>query len=84
LDRSIGKTFSPKAAQCEQLIDAYSVIVTGAFADPIATSGSDTGFATAAAIALCATAVPAKNGEMEASRATIAIRPKAFKGVIPN
>ena len=31
--RSIGKTFSPNAAQCGQLIDEYSVMVTGALSD---------------------------------------------------
>src|SRR5690349_19176642 len=61
-DRNIGKTFSPNAAQCGQLIEAYSVMVTGAFAEPIAISGSDTGFATAAAIALCAIAGPMRGG----------------------
>jgi hypothetical protein len=81
LDRSIGKTFSPNAAQCEQLIDAYSVMVTGAFGDPIAMSGSDTGFATAAAMALCATAEPEKDGAMAANRATMAMRWRAFNGL---
>lgn len=61
-DRSIGKTFSPNAAQCGQLIEEYSVMVTGALAEPIAISGSDTGFATAAAIALCAIADVASGG----------------------
>src|SRR5260370_21609752 len=61
-DRSIGNTFSPNAAQCGQLIEAYSVIVIGAFGEPIAMSGSDTGFATAAAIVLCAIAAPVSGG----------------------
>ncbi|XSC48652.1 hypothetical protein ACF1BQ_014365 [Bradyrhizobium sp. RDT10] len=59
-DRNIGNTFWPKAAQCGQLIDEYSVRVIGAVADPIAMSGSDTGLATAAAIARCAMAAPEK------------------------
>jgi hypothetical protein len=59
-DRSIGKTFSPHAAQCGQLIEEYSVMVIGAFTDPMAISGSDAGFATASAIALCANAAPAR------------------------
>jgi hypothetical protein len=53
-DLNIGKTFSPNTAQCGQLIEAYSVMVTGALIDPIAMSGSDTGFATSAAVVLCA------------------------------
>ena len=64
-DRSIGNTFWPKAAQCGQVIDEYSVIVIGAFGDPMAMSGSDTGLATAAAIALCAMAAPAKAGDAQ-------------------
>jgi len=49
-------------------------MVTGAFGDPITMSGSDTGFATAADIAFCAAAEPAKIGATEASRATMAMR----------
>src|SRR3954453_8409839 len=55
----MGNTFSPQAAQCGQLIEAYSVIVTAAFGEPMATSGSVTGFATCAAMALCASAAGA-------------------------
>src|SRR4029077_8839701 len=70
LDRNIGKTFSPKAAQCGQLIDAYSVMVTGAFAEPIEISGSITGLATAAAIALCASAGSAMGNAKGSAKAT--------------
>src|SRR5260370_41424089 len=56
LDLSIGKTFCSNAAQWGQLIDAYSMMVTEAVAGPSAMSGSDTGFATRAAIAACALA----------------------------
>jgi hypothetical protein len=55
-DLNIGNTFSPNDAQWGQLIDAYSVIITGAFTDPSAMSGSETGFATRAAAASCALA----------------------------
>src|SRR5258708_21115679 len=68
-DRSIGNTFSPNAAQCGQLIEAYSVMVIGAFGEPIAISGSDTGFATAAAIPLCAIAVLVNASAASAERA---------------
>src|ERR1035437_8238212 len=53
-DFSIGKTFCSNAAQCGQDIEAYSVMDTGAFAGPSAISGSDIGFATSAAVAVCA------------------------------
>src|SRR5260370_16648263 len=56
LDLSLGKTFCSTAAQWGQLIDAYSMMVTEAVAGPSAMSGSDTGFATRAAIASCALA----------------------------
>ena len=48
-DLIFGNTFSLKFAQCGQVIEAYSVIVTGAVAGPSAMSGSDTGLATSAA-----------------------------------
>src|SRR5258708_11474762 len=55
-DFSIGKRLSWKAAQCGQLIDAYSRMVTGAFWAPSGMSGSDGGFAPTADVALCAMA----------------------------
>src|SRR5579864_5954928 len=61
LDCSIGNTFSAKAAQCGQVSDEYSTIVTGASAAPSTISGSDPGLATSAATALsfgAATAAP--------------------------
>src|SRR5438045_5302103 len=45
-DLIFGNTVSLKAAQCGQVIDANSVIVTGALAGPSAISGNETGFAT--------------------------------------
>jgi hypothetical protein len=84
LDRNIGKTFWPKAAQCGQLIEAYSVMVTGAFAEPIEMSGSATGFATAAAIALCAIAERAKGRTAKARSAAIATLRCKFKLLLQN
>src|SRR3954471_18960693 len=48
-DLIFGNTCSLKAAQCGQVIEAYSVMVTAASAGPSAMSGSDTGLATSAA-----------------------------------
>ena len=79
-DRNIGNTFWPKAAQCGQLIDEYSVMVIGAVADPIAMSGSDTGLATAAAIALCARAAVGTAGDAKARRTAKAKRRRTFNG----
>src|ERR1700722_9877242 len=53
-DLFFGNTASSKAAQCGQVIEAYSVMVTAALAGPSAMSGSETGLATSAA--LCAIA----------------------------
>jgi hypothetical protein len=47
-----GNTFALNAAQCEQVIDAYSMIVTKALAGPSAISGSNTGLATSDMIRL--------------------------------
>src|SRR3954466_2190771 len=66
-----GNTFSLKAAQCGQVIEAYSVMVTGASFGPSAMSGSDTGFATSAAVAPCASASGIRRrGENPARAAT--------------
>jgi hypothetical protein len=77
-DLSIGKTFSPNAAQCGQVIEAYSVMVTGAFAGPSAMSGSDTGLATRAAVALCAMASPTGCTGAKATRAASPARDNAL------
>src|SRR5262249_36567449 len=79
-DRSIGKTFCPNAAQCGQVIDEYSVMVIGAFAEPIAMAGSETGLATAAAIALCAIAEFATGNGAKARRAATVMRPRMCNG----
>src|SRR5438045_5752252 len=66
-DLIFGNTFSVKAAQCGQVIEANSVIVTGALAGPSAMSGNETGLATS--VALCAIAsVIRRSGEKPASR----------------
>src|ERR1019366_3734643 len=57
------------AAQCGQDIEAYSVMDTGAFAGPSAISGSDIGFATSAAVAVCAMASPIGCSGAKATRA---------------
>src|ERR1700726_2672887 len=67
-DFSIGKTFCSNAAQCGQLIDAYSTMVTEALAGPSAISGSDTGFAASAATAFCAMASVIRQGGASPAR----------------
>src|SRR6478735_11429100 len=62
-----GNTFSVKAAQCGQVIEAYSVMVTEALAGPSAMSGSDCGLATSAAPCASAPEI-SRNGEKPASR----------------
>src|SRR5919204_4787078 len=68
-DFSFGKTSLLKAAQCGQVIEAYSVMVTAASAGPSAMSGSDTGFATSAAVCAIAS-VMNRSGESPASAAS--------------
>src|SRR5260370_7871171 len=67
-DLIFGNTFSLKAAQCGQVIDAYSVMVTGALAGPSAMSGSETGFATSDAVCAIASAIR-RSGEKPARAA---------------
>src|ERR1700720_3776875 len=56
-DLILGNTASLKAAQCGQVIDAYSVIVTEALAGPSAMSGSDIGLVTSDALCAIASAI---------------------------
>src|SRR5947199_4061430 len=89
-DLICGNTFSLKAAQCGQVIDAYSVIVTGASLAPIAMSGSDTGLATSAAVAPCASASairrsgekPARAASPVSDRAAVKARRVIFNGLL--
>src|SRR5712664_2949667 len=68
-DLIFGNTFALNAAQCEQVIDAYSVIVTEALAGPSAISGSDPGLATSDALCAIASAIRC-SGENPASAAS--------------
>src|SRR5467141_1912063 len=74
-DLIFGNTSLLKAAQCGQVIDAYSVIVTEALAGPTAMSGSDTGFATSDALCAIASAIR-RSGENPA-RAASPVRDRA-------
>src|SRR6202051_4858050 len=76
-DFSIGKTFCSNAAQCGQVIDAYSVMLTAAFADPTAISGSSIGFATNSAVEPCALALPIRGSGAKAARAASPASDKA-------
>ncbi len=68
-DLIFGNTVSVKAAQCGQVIEAYSVMVTVALAGPSAMSGSDTGLATSEALCAIASVIrrsgenPARGGK---------------------
>src|SRR5216683_3382500 len=75
-DLIFGNTSLSKAAQCGQVIDAYSVMVTGALAGPSAMSGSDTGFATSDALCAIASAIR-RSGEKPA-RAASPVRDSAM------
>jgi hypothetical protein len=68
-DLIFGNTFALNAAQCEQVIDAYSVIVTEALAGPSAMSGKDTGLAISDALCAIASAIR-RSGENPARAAS--------------
>ena len=68
-DLIFGNTFSVKAAQCGQVIEANSVMVTVAFGGPSAMSGSDIGLATSAALCAIASAIR-RSGENPARAAS--------------
>ena len=67
-DFSIGSTVWSNAAQCEQVIEVYSTMVTGAPAGPRAMSGSETGLVTRTAVALCAPASPVSCRDAQPAR----------------
>ncbi len=68
-DLIFGNTFSVNAAQCGQVIEAYSVTVTVALAGPSAMSGSDCGLATSAAPCAMASEI-SRSGEKPARAAS--------------
>src|SRR5258706_2095263 len=88
-DLIFGNTFSLKAAQCGQVIDAYSVMVTEALAGPSAMSGSDTGFATSEALCAVASAIrrsrekPARAASPVIDRAKAKARRVMINGLLP-
>jgi len=84
-----GNTSALKAAQCGQVIEANSVMVTAASAGPIAMSGSETGFATSEALCAIALAIR-RSGEKPASaaspvsdRAVVKARRVMINGLLP-
>src|SRR5216683_7325137 len=89
-DLIFGNTSLLKAAQCGQVIDAYSVIVTEALAGPTAMSGSDTGFATSDALCAIASAIsrsgesPARAASPVSDRAAVKARRVIIKGLLPD
>src|SRR2546430_1332293 len=85
-DLIFGNTFSVNAAQCGQVIEAYSVIVTVALAGPSTISGRDCGLATSAAPCAIASVI-SRSGEKRAravspvsDRAAVKARRVIIKG----
>src|ERR1700681_3253785 len=89
-DLIFGNTASLKAAQCGQVIEAYSVIVTEASAGPSAMSGSETGLATSAAPCAIAEETsrsgesPARAAKPVSDRAAVKARRVIIKGLLPD
>src|SRR3954452_16502879 len=89
-DLILGNTVSLKAAQCGQVIDANSVIVTGALAGPSAISGSETGFATSDPLCAIASAIrrkgetPARAASPVSDRAAVKARRVMINGLLPD
>src|SRR5713226_2935539 len=87
-DLIFGNTVSLKAAQCGQVIDAYSVIVTEALAGPSAMFGSDTGLATSDALCAIASRIrrsgekPARAASPVSDRAMVKARRVMIKGLL--
>src|ERR1700758_1432057 len=75
-DLIFGNTSALKAAQCGQVIDAYSVMVTLASAGPSAMSGSDTGFATSEALCAIAASI-SRSGDSKPLNAARPVRDRA-------
>src|SRR5437762_8088789 len=89
-DLIFGNTVSLKAAQCGQVIDANSVIVTGALAGPSAISGNETGFATSGPLCAMASAIrrngvtPARAASPVSDRAAVKARRVIINGLLPD
>ena len=89
-DLILGNTFSVNAAQCGQVIEAYSTMVTEASAGPSAMSGNETGFATSDALWAIASAIrrsgenPARAASPVSDRAAVKARRVMIKGKLPN
>src|ERR1700692_594484 len=89
-DLIFGNTASLKAAQCGQVIEANSVIVTGALAGPRAMSGSDTGLATSDALCAIASPIrcsgvsPARAASPVSDRAAVKARRVMINGLLPD
>src|ERR1700761_7876041 len=89
-DLILGNTASLKAAQCGQVIEANSVIVTEALAGPSAMSGSDTGLATSAALCAIASVIrrsgenrPVTAASPVSDRAAVKARRVMINGLLP-
>src|SRR3954452_643556 len=89
-DLIFGNTLSLNAAQCGHVIDANSVIVTGAVAGPSAMSGSDTGLATSDALWARASVIkrsgerPARAASPVSDRAVLKARLVRINGLLPD
>src|ERR1700722_5569167 len=89
-DLILGNTASLKAAQCGQVIEAYSVIVTEALAGPSAMSGSDTGLATSDALCAIASVIrrkgenPTRAASPVRDRAAVKARRVMINGMLPD
>src|SRR3984893_4592375 len=85
-----GNTSALKAAQCGQVIEAYSVMVTLASFGPSAMSGSETGFATSDALCAIASAIrrsgenPASAASPVSDRAVVKARRVMINGLLPD
>src|SRR5260370_9353264 len=72
---SFGRVSSWNAAQCEQVIEAYSTIVTGASGDPCTTSGKGPGAINwSTGNVVCASAAPAPSASTRPRRQTAKAR----------
>src|SRR5436305_4347245 len=89
-DFIFGNTISLNAAQCGHVIEANSVIVTGALAGPSAMSGKETGLATSDPLWAMASAIrrsgerPARAASPVSDRAAVKARRVRINGLLPD